>query len=117
MGIIDILKGIEKLAVELLMWLIYIPKTIYKIIKDPNWVMDYVHVELTKEEKFKAYMSPVLLFLGVSVVLFVLLDSGMLTSPAYDQKSNSISDQIQDAVGLLFLGILCLFLGFFLILR
>jgi len=105
MGIIDILKGIEKLAVELLLWIIYIPKTIYKIIKDPNWVPGFVHNELSKDDKFKGYMSPVLLFLGISVVLFVLLDTGILTTPNYSQKSGSISDQIQDAVGLIFLTI------------
>lgn len=105
MGIIDLLKGIEKLAVELLLWFIYVPKTIYKIIKDPNWVPVYVHDELTKEDKFKGYMSPVLLFLGITVVLFVLLDSGVITSPDYDQKSISFSERIQDVVGLLFLTI------------
>lgn len=105
MGIIDLLKGIEKLAVELLLWFIYIPKTIYKIIKDPNWVPVYVHNELSKEDKFKGYMSPVLLFLGITVVLFVLLDSGVITSPDYDQKSSSFSERIQDVVGLLFLTI------------
>lgn len=105
MGIIDILKGIEKLAVELLLWFIYIPKTIYKIIKDPTWVPGYVHEELAKEDKFKNYLSPVLLFLGISVVLFVLLDSGIIIRPSYDQKSSSLSTQIQDAVGLLFLTI------------
>lgn len=105
MGIIDILKGIERLAVELLLWFIYIPKTIYKIIKDPNWVPVYVNEELAKEEKFKGYMSPVLLFLGISVILFVLLDSGIITSASYDNKSAGFSDRIQDAVGLLFLTI------------
>ncbi len=105
MGIIDILKGIERLAVELLLWFIYIPKTIYKIIKDPSWVPGYVHEEMSKDDKFKGYLSPVLLFLGISVVLFVLLDSGIILSPTYDQKSASIGDRIQDAIGLLFLTI------------
>jgi len=105
MNIIDILKGIENLAVEVLLWLIYIPKTIFKIIKDPNWVPGYVRDELSKNDKFKGYMSPVLLFLGISIILFVLLDTGVLTTPDYNQKGGSFSDRIQDAIGLLFLGI------------
>jgi len=112
MNFINILKGIEHLAVELLLWIIYVPKTIYKIIKNPNWVPGYIKLQLAKDDKFRAYMSPVLLFLAISVVLFVLLDSGLITSPDYDDNKGSFGDRLQGPMGLLFLA-LPLFFGLF----
>ena len=110
MNIINIIKGIELLAVELLLWIIYVPKTIYKIIKDPNWVPVYIKEELAKKEKFKVYMSPVLLFLAISVVLFVLLDSGLIIAPDYDEAGGNFGQKLKGPAGLLFLA-LPLFFG------
>lgn len=97
MHIINILKGIENLAVELLLWIIYIPKTIFKIIKDPYWVPGYVDAELEKADKFTNYMSPILLYLGTTVILFVLTD--MIGS----KKELDWLKEIQGPEGLLFL--------------
>ncbi|NND52914.1 MAG: hypothetical protein HKN54_10945 [Flavobacteriaceae bacterium] len=74
MNILNILKGLENLAVELLLWIVYIPKTIYRVVKNPFWVRKYVNEQLQKEQKFQDYMSPVLLYLGTSVILYVLVD-------------------------------------------
>jgi len=75
MNILDILEGIEKLLVELLLWIILIPKTLFKIITDPNWVSGYVEEELAKtSERFDNYISPILLFLTSSVVFFIIAD-------------------------------------------
>ncbi|MCE2613856.1 hypothetical protein LVD13_12815 [Flavobacteriaceae bacterium D16] len=111
MNIINIIKGIEQLAVELLLWIIYVPKTLYKIIKDPSWAPVYIKEELNKkEDKFKVYMSPILLFLAISVVLFVLLDSGLIVAPNYDEAGGSFGQRLQGPAGLLFLA-LPLFFG------
>ncbi|NNL79088.1 MAG: hypothetical protein HKO67_01245 [Flavobacteriaceae bacterium] len=75
MNILNILKGLENLAVELLLWIVYIPKTLYRIVKDPFWVRTYVNDELDKDEKFTEYMSPVLLYLGTSVILYIVFAS------------------------------------------
>lgn len=75
MNIVSILAGIEKLVVELLLWLIFIPKTLFKIISEPNWVPKYINEELAKKsDKFVNFISPIMLFLVSSVVLFFLLD-------------------------------------------
>ena len=75
MNIISILAGIEKLVVELLLWLIFIPKTLFKIVADPNWVSKYVDEELAKKsDKFVNFISPIMLFLVSSVVLFFILE-------------------------------------------
>jgi hypothetical protein len=111
MNIINIIKGIEQLAVELLLWIIYVPKTLYKIIKDPNWVPVYIKEELNKDEdKFKGYLSPILLFLAISVLLFVLLDSGLIIAPDYDESGGNFGQKLQGPAGLLFLA-LPLFFG------
>ncbi|MCX2718809.1 hypothetical protein [Lentiprolixibacter aurantiacus] len=110
MNIINIIKGIELLAVELLLWIIYVPKTIYKIIKDPKWAPGYIKEQLRSEEKFKTYMSPILLFLAISVVLFVLLDSGLIIAPDYDESGGSFGQRLQGPAGFLFLA-LPLFFG------
>ena len=98
MNVINIIKGIEQLAVELLLWIIYVPKTIYKIIKNPNWVPGYIKEELEKKERFTGYMSPILLYLAVSVLLYVLLDSGLITT---DDEANTqiFREQIQGPLG------------------
>lgn len=97
MNIISILKGIENLAIELLLWVIYIPKTIFKIIKDPYWVSGYVDAELKKKDKFINYMSPVLMYLGTTVILFVISD--MIGST----KEKDFLNEVQGLEGLLFL--------------
>ena len=97
MNIINILKGIENLAIELLLWIIYIPKTLFKIIKDPYWVPDYVSDELKNDDKFTNYMSPVLLYLGNSVILFVISD--MIGS----KKEMDFLKEVQGIEGLIFL--------------
>jgi hypothetical protein len=73
MNIVDILKGLENLVVQLLLMIIYIPKTILKIISDPRWVIQYVDEELDKSDRFEDYVSPVLLYLSTSVVLFIII--------------------------------------------
>ena len=108
MNIINIIKGIEQLAVELLLWIIYVPKTIFKIIKDPNWVPGYIKEELEKKDRFTGYMSPILLYLAVSVLLYVLLDSGLIAA-GDEENAQVFREQIQGPLGLLFLALPLLF--------
>lgn len=76
MNILNILEGIEKLVVELLLWIIFVPKTLFKILADPEWVPGYVEKELAKEsDRFDNYISPILLFLPASAVLFVIFNT------------------------------------------
>jgi hypothetical protein len=50
------------LAFEILLWIIFIPKTLFKIIWNPSWVPKYVDEELAKEkDRFSEYLSPMLL--------------------------------------------------------
>jgi len=74
MNIANILLGFEKLVVELFLWLLFIPKTLFKVVSDPSWVPGYVDEELEKEhDRFSDYLSPIPLFLICSVVVFVII--------------------------------------------
>jgi hypothetical protein len=101
MNIANILAGLEKLVVELLLWILFIPKTLYKIVSDPDWVPGYVDAELDRDpdrqsDSFDSYLSPILLFFTCSVVLFVILaenDEGL--------KPNVLLDALQGNTGIL----------------
>ena len=72
-----IFESIEKLAYDILIWILLIPKTLVKILMEPRWVPGYVKKELGEQgdERFDDYLSPVMLLLIVSLLpyLFVLL--------------------------------------------
>lgn len=62
MNFINIIEGIERLVVNLMFWIIFIPKSIYKIVTNPKWVPGYVSAELEKDkDRFKDFMSPIVL--------------------------------------------------------
>jgi len=86
--LIDFLDSIEKLAYKILLWIILIPKTLWRIITDPAWVPAYIKGQLAdKESPFDEHISPVFLLLVVGVVpalLTAILPSYgvVLSSPA-----------------------------------
>src|SRR5215216_7735798 len=68
-----ILESIEKLAYDVLIWALLVPKTLIKIVIDPSWVRGYVTKELTQkdEARFDEYFSPIILILLASLLPFV----------------------------------------------
>lgn len=74
-NITDFLDEIERLAYKILLWVLLLPKTLLKIIFEPNWVPGYVKEELSGDTKqaFDNYMSPVVLFLIVTVIPAILI--------------------------------------------
>lgn len=72
MNLINIIEGIERLVISLLFWIIFIPKTLFKIVTKPSWVPGYVTNELTKDsQRFSDYMSPIVLYLLNTVLLLM----------------------------------------------
>ena len=98
MNITSILKGIENIALELFIWLIFIPKTLYKIITSPKSIPDYVTGELEKEKRFENYMSPVLLYLTICVILYA-----SLRYVSYVNQDDNFTENVKGPEGLLFL--------------
>ena len=71
--LLGLLEGIEKLAFKILVWIILIPKTLWRIITDPSWVPHYVQRELKQEKSpFDEHISPVFLLLIVGVIPAIL---------------------------------------------
>ena len=70
MNLISIIRSIEELIVEVMLWFIIIPKTMAKILTSPGWAVDYVVAELARpaDQRFDEYLSPVMLWLLVAVV-------------------------------------------------
>lgn len=66
----NLLEDFEKLVYKVLMWVILVPKTIFKITVDVGFVPDYVRGELKSEKgkQFDEYVSPILLYLGVTLL-------------------------------------------------
>lgn len=69
-NIADFMDEIERLAYKILLWLLLLPKTLLKVILEPKWVPGYVRSELGGERRqaFDNYMSPIVLFLMVTLV-------------------------------------------------
>lgn len=80
-NISDFLSEIEKLAYKILLWVLLLPKTLLKIIIDPQWVPGYIKSELggDSEKSFDNYMSPVVLFLIVT--LFPAIMTSFIPTP------------------------------------
>jgi hypothetical protein len=70
MNLIAIIRSIEELLVEVMLWFILVPKTLAKLIRSPGWMSDYVVQELARpaDERFDEYVSPVTLWLVLAVV-------------------------------------------------
>jgi hypothetical protein len=111
MNIANILAGLEKLVVELLLWLLFIPRTMLRIVSEPGWVPVYVDTELAKDrDRFADYMSPIPLFLICSVVLFIILDTVVFGGSAVgDAKLGKAIEALKGERGtVVALGFLCL---------
>lgn len=64
----NLVETLEKLAFEILLWIIFIPKTLFKIIWNPSWVPEYVDEELAKDKgRFSEYVSPLILFIIIVI--------------------------------------------------
>ncbi len=93
-SVVNVLEDFEKLAYKILMWILLIPKTIFKVTVDPEFVPDYVHKELSSGEssQFDEYISPIILYLGVTlipiVVLYFIPPFGLVTVTSPREDSN-----------------------------
>ncbi|KQV43709.1 MULTISPECIES: hypothetical protein [unclassified Rhizobium] len=74
MDVFNIGKSIEKLIFELLMWLIFYPYTLLRVIFQPNHMMAYARAETLRDENvsFDSGMKPsIFLFLSIVIAAFI----------------------------------------------
>ena len=74
MDVFNIAKSIEKFIFELLMWLIFYPYTLFRVIFQPGYMLDYARQETLKDEdiSFDSGMKPsIFLFLSIGIAAFL----------------------------------------------
>ncbi|MDQ0319380.1 hypothetical protein QO002_001518 [Pararhizobium capsulatum DSM 1112] len=74
MDVFNIAKSIEKLIFELLMWLIFYPYTLLRVIVQPGRMMDYARTETLRDENvsFDSGMKPsIFLFLSIVIAAYI----------------------------------------------
>ncbi|MGB5357763.1 MAG: hypothetical protein WBN11_13825 [Eudoraea sp.] len=92
---INILQGIADLLVQVLMLLIYVPKTLFKILKDPEWVCQFIPAESSKKEASQEYVSPVFLYIITVLIPYALVPVEALIESAKN-KEKTFSEMLQD---------------------
>lgn len=62
-------QSIEDAVYEIMVWILLLPKTLFRSMFRPRWTIQYVNEEWEKqpEDRFDEYLSPVLLWLIVAV--------------------------------------------------
>jgi hypothetical protein len=70
MDLSNIISATERLLYQLVVWLVLLPKTLFRVIVTPTWISDYVVRELAKpdESRFDDYVAPLLFFVTLTVV-------------------------------------------------
>ena len=63
-------QSIEDAVYEVMVWLMLLPKTLFRSMFRPRWAIQYVDEELSKkpEDRFDEFLSPVLLWLIAAVL-------------------------------------------------
>ena len=74
-SMVKILQGIEAALFDIVLWVVLLPKTLFKALFSPGWISPYVHGELSKEsaDRYDDYMSPVTLYVLSGIVPFFLV--------------------------------------------
>jgi len=75
MNFVKILRSVEEFVFVAATWIVFVPKTFLKILVRPRWAYDYVQEESEKapEVRYDAYVSPILFWIMVAVVPFVIV--------------------------------------------
>lgn len=68
-------EAVDGVVFEIASWLVFVPKTLHRVVVDPGWIVPYLNDEHDKEpkERHLAYMPPVLFWLVAGVLPLVAL--------------------------------------------
>lgn len=98
MNFVKIFQSIEEVIYELALWLVLIPKTLYKILKSPLWIYDYIEGELNKDisKRFSHYLSPVLFFVIIAVIPALYLKPRIIFTTVWVAIQNMSGEEFED---------------------
>jgi hypothetical protein len=94
MNFLSIIQTLESLLLEFILLLIFLPKTLLRVVLHPSWVSDYLQQELAREEddRFNDYSSPMAMFLflgAIPIFVFFSSTSGETISIPFVQGSKT----------------------------
>ncbi len=93
MNFLRITQALESILLEMILLVLFLPKTLIKVITHPSWIPPYLETELNREddERFNQYSSPMatFLFLGaIPVFIVYAYSSGESLSIPFIRGSN-----------------------------
>ena len=93
MNFLKIIQTLESLLLEFILLLLFLPKTLFRVLRDPAWIPRYLEQEFQREEhdRFNDYSSPMAMFLflgAIPVFIFYAYSSGETISIPFMQGSN-----------------------------
>jgi hypothetical protein len=100
-----LLKNLGDILVQLLMLVIYIPKTLFKILKDPAWVPSYIAEENKKDPAYRDYVAPLLLYICLALVPYALVPTGLFTFQTINKILGILQTSDAFMVGAIFIAI------------
>ncbi len=70
MDIVKLIQSLQELVFEIVVWILLLPKTLFRALVRPDQMVKYVNSELGKEpeKQFDDYVPPVLFFLLLAVI-------------------------------------------------
>ena len=93
----EIVRNIQELLLEIIMWIILIPKTLTKIIVYPKVISPYISEELKKEEEgnksFLQYVHPIFLYILLVGLPSINIYEMTLLIPAVGSVSPNVVNQ------------------------
>lgn len=100
-----LLKNLGDILVQLLLLVIYIPKTLFKILKDPARVPGYIAEEIKKDPAYRDYVAPLLLYICLALVPYALVPTGLFTFQNINEILGILQTSDAFIVGAIFIGI------------
>jgi len=77
MDLFKIVRSIEELLYQIVIWVLLVPKTLVRVIRSPSWAQLYVTEEIKKDpdNQFEEYMSPIMFLVAAAVLPSFVLSS------------------------------------------
>lgn len=93
MNFLKIIQTLESLLLEFILLLLFLPKTLFRVLRNPGWIPAYLEQEFQREEhdRFNDYSSPMAMFLflgAIPIFIFYAYSSGETISIPFMQGSN-----------------------------
>ena len=96
MDFAKLFQSIEGAVFEVMVWILFLPRTLFRSMFRPRWAIEYLNEEWKKDadERFDDYLSPVLLWLMVAVIP----TSSILTlaDPQFLQEMEDLLPKVTD---------------------